>query len=64
MSLTLTNLESSVYLLLSIHCFMGLIAAIIALNKGRSLGLWLFLGLTCGIAALIVALLMKPKEPV
>jgi O-antigen ligase len=55
-------IDSNLYLLLNLHCLLGGIAAVIAWRKGHSLGLWLLLGLVCGIAAFIVALLMKRKE--
>ncbi|HAZ49625.1 MAG TPA: hypothetical protein DDW76_05685 [Cyanobacteria bacterium UBA11369] len=55
-------IESTIYLMLSLHCVIGAIAAIIAQNKGRSLNLWLPLGLVVGTPALIVALLIKPKH--
>jgi ABC-type transport system involved in multi-copper enzyme maturation permease subunit len=56
------SLETTVYLLLSIHCTLGIIAAIIAYIKGRNFGLWLILGLICGTAALIVSLIMKKNK--
>ncbi len=56
------TIDSTLYLLLNLHCLLGGIAAIIAWRKGRSLSLWLLLGLVCGIAAFIVALLMKQKQ--
>lgn len=55
------TIDSTVYLLLSAYFLSGAIAAIIAHYKGRSFGLWLAIGLTCGIAALFVALVMKPQ---
>jgi hypothetical protein len=51
-------LDPTLYLLLNLHCWLGGIAAVIAWRKGRSLGLWLLLGLVCGIAAFIVAIPM------
>ncbi|MUG93065.1 hypothetical protein F7734_11700 [Scytonema sp. UIC 10036] len=63
MTLSLSS-EQTLYLLLLIHWFVGGMAAVLAWYKGRSLRLWLFLGLTCGIAAFLVALVMKPKQSV
>lgn len=54
-------IDPTLYWLLTFHCFIGGIAATIAWRKGRSLVLWLILGLIAGTAAFIVALLMKPK---
>lgn len=53
--------EQTLYLLLLIHWLVGSIAAVVAWRKGRPFKLWFLLGLTCGIAALLVALLMKAK---
>ncbi|MBE9166626.1 hypothetical protein IQ238_03440 [Pleurocapsales cyanobacterium LEGE 06147] len=55
-------IDPTPYLLLNFHCLLGGIAAVIAWRKGRSLGLWLFLGLIGGIAAFILALSIKKKE--
>ncbi|GAA6622345.1 hypothetical protein [Scytonema sp. NUACC26] len=63
MTLSLSS-EQTLYLLLLIHWLVGSMAAVLAWYKGRSLRLWLFLGLTCGIAALLVALVMKSKQSV
>jgi hypothetical protein len=54
--------DQTLYLLLALHCVIGLAATAVAYYKGRNLGLWLFLGLTCGTAALLVALVMK-RQP-
>ena len=54
--------DQTLWLLLTLHCVIGLAGAAIAYYKGRNLGLWLFLGLTCGTAALLVALVMK-RQP-
>ncbi|RUR81707.1 hypothetical protein ACF3DV_19160 [Chlorogloeopsis fritschii PCC 9212] len=56
--------EQTLYLLLLTHCLVGSIAAVIAWRKGRPLGLWIFLGIFCGVAALLVALLMKTRVSV
>ena len=55
-------LDTNLYILLSLHCLIGGIAAIIAQQKGYRLGTWLILGLVGGTVALIVALWMKTKE--
>lgn len=52
-----------VYLMLNLHCLIGGVAAVIARRQGRSLGLWLILGLIGGTVALIAVLLMKEKKP-
>jgi hypothetical protein len=56
-------IDPTVYLLLNLHCLFGGIAAVIAKRKGRSLKLWLILGLFCGIAAFLTTLMMKPTKP-
>jgi hypothetical protein len=56
------NSEQTLYLLVFIHWLVGGTGALLAWYKGRSLRLWLFLGITCGIAVLLVALVMKPKQ--
>ena len=47
--------------LLTFHCLIGVVAAVLAHRKGYSLGLWIVLGLIVRTAALIAALLMKEK---
>ncbi|GAB4150794.1 MAG: hypothetical protein Fur0046_29940 [Cyanobacteria bacterium J069] len=54
--------DQTLWLVLTLHCLIGLAGAGVAYYKGRNLGLWLFLGLTCGTAALLVALMMK-RQP-
>lgn len=56
-------IDSSLYLLLSGHCLIGGVAAAIAFQKGRRLGVWLILGLIGGTAALVASLLLKPTKP-
>lgn len=51
-----------VYLMLNLHCLIGGVAAVIARRQGRSLALWLILGLIGGTVALIAVLLMKEKK--
>ncbi|HEY9646987.1 MAG TPA: hypothetical protein V6C88_11485 [Chroococcidiopsis sp.] len=55
-------MNSVLYLMGGLHCVIGLAAAAVAHSKGRSLKLWLPLGLVCGTPSLIVALLMKREE--
>lgn len=55
--------EAWLALLLTLHTIIGTAGAFLAASKGRDLKLWLFLGVTCGTAALLVALVMKPKQP-
>ncbi|GET44509.1 hypothetical protein [Microseira wollei] len=55
-------IDPILYLMLSLHCVIGALAAMIAQNKGRSLNLWLPLGLVVGTPALIVALLIKRQD--
>jgi hypothetical protein len=54
-------IDPTLYLLLNLHCIIGGVAAAIARAKGRSLGLWLILGLIGGTAALIAALFLPKK---
>jgi hypothetical protein len=54
--------DSTLYLLLNLHCLLGGIAAVVAARKGYSLGRWLLWGLLGGTGALIVSVTMKHKE--
>jgi hypothetical protein len=54
--------DSTLYLLLNLHCLLGGIAAVVAARKGYSLGRWLLWGLMGGTGALIVSVMMKRKE--
>lgn len=49
------------YWLLTLHCVIGVGAAIIAQQKGLNLTRWVIWGLIGGTAALITALAAKPK---
>jgi hypothetical protein len=55
-------IDLRLYLLLNLHCLLGGIGAVIAQRKGRSLGLWLILGLIGGTFTLVTALFLKPKD--
>lgn len=55
--------ESTLYLLLSLHLLIGLVAAFVARYKGRSFRLWLILGPVLGTPALLITLIMK-RQPV
>jgi hypothetical protein len=46
---------------LTLHCFMGGIAAIAAHKKGLSLKRWIIFGIIGGTPALVAAILAKPK---
>lgn len=48
-------------LLFGLHCVIGIIAAIIAQNKGLNFRRWLILGLIGGTVALI-AVLVNPSK--
>lgn len=52
-------IDSTLYVLLNLHCLLGGIAAVIAARKGRRLSVWLLVGLIGGTAALIAAILLK-----
>ncbi|MEQ9668274.1 hypothetical protein [Coleofasciculus sp. G2-EDA-02] len=54
-------LQLNPYLLLTIHCIIGIIAALLARHKGFDFRRWLIIGLIGGTPALIVALVVKPK---
>jgi len=54
-------LEPNPYLLLTLHCIIGIIAALLARRKGFDFRRWLIIGLIGGTPALIVALVVKPK---
>ncbi|HBS71432.1 MAG TPA: hypothetical protein DEP38_26610 [Cyanobacteria bacterium UBA9226] len=47
------------YLLLGLHCLIGITAAIVARKKGLNFQLWLILGLIGGTVALVAALLKR-----
>jgi hypothetical protein len=50
------------YLLpLTLHCLIGITAAIVAYQKGLNLKRWIFIGIIGGTPALIAALLAKTK---
>jgi hypothetical protein len=53
--------EQILYLVLGFHSVIGAAGTVIAWRKGRNFKLWLFLGLTCGTAAFLVSLLLKPQ---
>ncbi|MGK7873343.1 MAG: hypothetical protein AB4426_08520 [Xenococcaceae cyanobacterium] len=55
-------IDSTLYLLFSAHCLIGVIAAVVAQQKGYSLGRWIILGLMGGTVALVFALWMKSKQ--
>ena len=61
MSLDLINSldTNTAYLLGLLHCLIGLIAAIIAKNKGYKFPRWLIFGLIGGTPILILALSKK-----
>lgn len=44
-----------------IHVCAGVLAAIVAVNKGESWSRWLPLGILLGTPALVMALRLKPK---
>ena len=52
---------SLVFLLMLLHCLIGLSAAIVADQKGYPFTLWLIIGLIGGTIALIAALFLSPK---
>ena len=54
-------IDLTLYWLLTFHCLIGVVAAVLARRKGYSLGLWIVLGLIGGTATLIAALLIKEK---
>ena len=60
---TTLSSETWLVLLLTLHTLVGTAGALLAASKGRNLKLWLLLGITCGTAALLVALVMKPRQP-
>jgi len=51
--------DQLLYIIVGLHCVMGLLATAVAYYKGRNLKLWLFIGLTCGTAAFFAALVIK-----
>jgi hypothetical protein len=59
--ITELTFNSPFFLLFGLHCLIGAVGAIIAQNKGYSLGKWLLFGLVGGTFALI-AILLKPEK--
>lgn len=55
------SLYPQFYLLLTLHCLIGIGAAIVAQRKGFNTQFWLVIGLIGGTAALAVALLATSK---
>ena len=55
-------INSTLYLLLNLHCLLGGVAAVVAARKGYRLGRWLLWGLLGGTGALIVSVVMPRKE--
>ncbi|MGA7935808.1 MAG: hypothetical protein WCA35_19815 [Kovacikia sp.] len=56
--------DSTLYVLLSVHCLNGVIAAIVAQAKGRNLSKWLALGLIGGTITLVAAIALSPIKKV
>jgi hypothetical protein len=52
----------TIYLLLSFHCLMGCLAAVVAQSKGYVLERWLVIGLIGGTVALVGAIALKPQR--
>jgi|GEM_PF-1078901 hypothetical protein len=53
--------EGTLVLLLTLHTLIGTAGALVAWGKGRSLPLWLLIGVLAGTPALLVALILKPQ---
>ncbi|MGY6529322.1 MAG: hypothetical protein ACXITR_05285 [Cyanobacterium sp.] len=51
---------NAVFLLALLHCFIGLLAGIVADTKGYSFALWLLIGAIAGTFGLIASLRLKP----
>jgi len=54
-------LKIPIYIPLTLHCLLGIIAATIAYKKGYSLTSWTVIGLLGGTFALVTAVGMKRK---
>ncbi|MDJ0647476.1 MAG: hypothetical protein QNJ60_02115 [Xenococcaceae cyanobacterium MO_188.B19] len=54
--------DSPWFLLLSIHCLIGAVAALVAQQKGYPLEKWLLYGLIGGTVSLIWAITLKNQE--
>ncbi|WP_373479868.1 hypothetical protein [Geminocystis sp.] len=62
MSEIFINLDANfIFVLMLLHCFIGLCAGIVADIKGYSFLLWLLIGLTGGTFALIASLRLQSK---
>ncbi|MBW4660838.1 MAG: hypothetical protein KME15_19360 [Drouetiella hepatica Uher 2000/2452] len=59
------NLNSSALLLtlLTLHCVMGILAAIVAQRKGKSFRQWLIWGLIGGTPTLLIAIFRPDPAP-
>lgn len=58
-SLESWSAETTLAVVLTLHTLIGVIGALVAYWKGRSLSLWLLIGVFAGTAAFLTALLMK-----
>ena len=56
------SFNSPIFILFSLHCLIGAIAAIVAQSKGYSLEKWLLFGLFGGTITLIIAITKPPQE--
>lgn len=55
------NFNSPIFILLSVHCLMGTIGAVVAQTKGYNLGKWLLFGLLGGTITLMI-IIFKPQS--
>lgn len=55
------SVQPLIYIMLVLHCVIGVGAAILAQRKGFDYGVWLVWGLVGGTAALVHAAIAKPR---
>lgn len=56
-----TNFVPVIVVLLTLHCIIGVVAALIARRKQRNFAIWLPLGLLGGTPVFIIALRLPPQ---
>lgn len=57
-------LDSTFYLLISLHCLIGAIATTIAVRKGHNFWRWLLIGLVGGTFGLVWSLFLEKNDSI
>ncbi len=56
------SFDSTVYLLGSLHCLIGIIATTVAVSKGHNFGRWFLIGLVGGTFGLMWSIFLENKK--